>query len=152
MPREPYEYRDPAAVIAEVARRVPLIEDTAYLVLVANPSTEQRIVTVQRFDTPALIDDYDEPMKEIRARVQALPIPDVVPPTHSLLTVLVRPGLCVFGPNESVWLNAWRYSNHLARAFGSELILVTEHGWCDFMTECAGTEPALAQSADRVRL
>ncbi|MGH8967342.1 MAG: hypothetical protein ACRDXB_18725, partial [Actinomycetes bacterium] len=136
----------------DVAQRVPLIEDTAYLALVAQPSTEQRIVTVQRFTTPALIDDYDEPREEIRARVDALPIPDAFPITHSLLTVLVRPGLCVFGPNESVWLAAWRYSNYMARAFGSELILVTEHGWCDFVTECADTEPALARSADRVNL
>ncbi|HET7326766.1 MAG TPA: hypothetical protein VFJ14_05700 [Nocardioidaceae bacterium] len=138
-----YEYRDPGAVIAEVAERVPLTEDSAYLVLVADPSTEQRIVTVQRFDEPALLDDWDDARREIHRRVSNLPIPREEEPQHSMLTVLVRAGLCVFGPQESPWFNAWKYSNHLRRVFGSEFILVTEHGWRHFMTDCAGRQPAL---------
>lgn len=38
---------------------------------------------------------------------------------------------------------AWRYSIHLANAFDGSMILVTEHGWCDFMTEEAGHSPAM---------
>ena len=45
-----YEFRDPEALLVELAARVPFTEDTAYLVLVAHPSTEQRIVRVERLD------------------------------------------------------------------------------------------------------
>jgi len=58
------------------------------------------------------------------------------------MTFVVRPGPCVFGPNESHWLYAWRYSNHFTNAYSSHIILVTEHGWCDFMTHQAGLTPA----------
>jgi hypothetical protein len=145
MKLEPYEYKDPAALITDVAGRVPLTEDTAYLVLVANPATEQRIVVLQRYDAPALLDDYDEARNEIYERVQALPIPDGGRPRHSVMTVLVRRGLCVFGPQDLPWFQAWRYSNHLRPVFGSEFILVTEHGWCDLMTGSGGSRPALVE-------
>jgi hypothetical protein len=145
MKLERYEYKDPAALIAEVAERVPLTEDSAYLVLVENPSTEQRIVLVQRYDAPALLDDYQEAREEIYERVNALPLPDKPPPTHSVMTVLVRRGLCVFGRQDAPWFSAWRYSNHLCWVFGSEFILVTEHGWCDFMTDSGGSYPVLVE-------
>jgi len=139
------DFRSPAQLIDQIATAVPLVEDTAYLVLVARPSTEQRIVTIRRLETPALIDDYDEPHDEIYAVMQTLPIPErPAPLEHSVITVVVRPGLCVFGPNEGCWMNAWRYSNHFRNAFDGRLILVTEHGWCDFMTDTAGVSPSMA--------
>lgn len=39
---------------------------------------------------------------------------------------------------------AWRYSNHLTNAFDGGVMLVTEHGWADFMTDYAGHSPAMA--------
>ena len=48
-----------------------------------------------------------------------------------------------WAPNEAVWLNGWRFSNHFAPVYDSDLILVTEHGWTDFMTQWAGHEPRL---------
>ena len=139
-----FEFRSSAALIEEVAARVPLVEDTVYVVLVARPSTEQRIVTIRRLDTPARIDDWDMAREEIYGLMQELPIPQRPrPPRHSALTVLVRGGLCLFGPNEGRWMAAWRYSNHLANAFDGSMILVTEHGWCDFMTDEAGHSPAM---------
>ena len=53
-------------------RPVTLTDDTAYLVLVANSSTEQRVVTIQRFDEPALLDDWEDASEQILRRVQAL--------------------------------------------------------------------------------
>jgi hypothetical protein len=40
-------------------------------------------------------------------------------------------------------VSAWRYSNHLTNAFDGRMILVTEHGWTDFMTDTAGYSPAM---------
>lgn len=142
-----FEYRDPAALINEVAERVPLSEDAVYVVLVARPDTAQDIVSVRRLGTPALIDDYIEACRELHDVMQTLPIPDRPHPLdHSVMTLVVRPGPCVFGPNESRWMNAWRYSNHFANAFSGGVILVTEHGWCDFMTNEAGHSPTMATS------
>lgn len=142
---EPSEIRSPARLIEKVAAQVQLAPDKAYVVLVAHPSTEQRIVAIRRLATPALIDDWHEARDEIHDVVRDLPIPDEPhPPTHTVTTVLVRPGYCVFGPNEGSWLRAWQLSNHCANTFNAGVILVTEHGWSDFMTDAAGHVPAMA--------
>jgi hypothetical protein len=143
-----YEYRDPARLVAEVAARVPLVEDTVHVALVRSPSTEQRIVTTRTLETPALIDEYEEASAELRGVMQSLPIPDrPAPLDHSVMTFVVRPGLCVFGPNESLWMLAWRYSHHFTNAYDGYVSLVTEHGWCDFMTRFADHEPAMKPAA-----
>ena len=143
MTLETYEIRDPERLIREVAERVPLEEDTAYAVLVRLPSTEQRIVDVKRLDLPALLDDDDEIRDDLRAVAESYGVPWTRECRYSLVTVVVRPGRCVFGPNESVWLKGWRYSNHLQRIFDSDLILVTEHGWSHFFSRFAGYQPAM---------
>ena len=138
------DVRSPAGLIGQVAGQVPLVGDSVYVVLVARPSMEQRIVAIHRLTTPALIDDWQEARDEIYDVMQQLPTPPrPAPLDHTVLTVLVRRGLCVFGPNEGRWMSAWRYSNHLTNAFDGRVILVTEHGWADFMTDTAGRSPAL---------
>lgn len=146
MERHAYEFRDNAKLMRDLCARVPLAEGAAYLALVKDASTAQRIVRVDRLRTPAEIFDDDEPRQELRAVVErwALPIGRGVP-THTAVLVVVRPGLCVFGPNEAVWFRADRYANHLAGLWPMMLILVTEHGWLDFMTYDAGVEPALVR-------
>lgn len=149
MTLERYDYRSPAEFIERVAGQVRLVEDRVYVVLTARPSTDQRIVAIEQMQTPARIDDWQDASKEIYEVMQNLPIPDrPCPPEHSALLVVVRPGLCVFGPNEGRWMSAWRYSNHVANCFGGGMILVTEHGWTDFMTNAARTEPCMAPSGD----
>lgn len=92
-----------------------------------------------------MIDDWHAACAEIYDVMTRLDIPDEPgPPQHTAVTVLVRPGLCVFGPNEGCWFSAWRYSNHLTNAYDGSLILVTEHGWADFMSDTAGLAPAMA--------
>lgn len=143
----PFEFRDPAALIAEIARQVPLTAGSAYLALVHEPSTTQRLVRVDSLDTPAEIDWYDEAQEEMRTVVDRWPLPDTRPPRHASVLVLVRSGLCVFGPNEARWFMADRYLNHLRSLYTGDCILVTEHGWVDAMTEWAGAEPALIGEA-----
>lgn len=127
----------------DLAARVPMVDGAVYVVLVVDPSTEQEIVLVERLNAPAVLYDYEAASEEMRERVERMPIPDIWPTRHAVTTVVVRRGLCVFGPNEAHWFMAWRYANHLSRAHTGDLILVTEHGWTDFMTEFAGHTPAL---------
>jgi hypothetical protein len=136
--------RDPQALMAELTARMPLIDDTALLLLVAHPATSQELVAVQELTTPAVIAHWAPARDELRERVNGLGIPyEPGPPAHLLATVVVRSGLCVFGPNENRWFRAWRYSNHLAHAYDGGLILVTQHGWHDFSSDRAGLSPAL---------
>jgi hypothetical protein len=41
-------------------------------------------------------------------------------------------------------LAGWRYANHFMPVFEGGLLLVTEHGWCDWYSGEAGHTPALA--------
>jgi hypothetical protein len=143
MALEPWDIKDPDLLIRAVAELVPLAEDTAYVVLVRRPSTQQEIVEIRKLDLPALLDDDDDISDELRDAVRSFGVPDTRECLHAVVTVLVRPGLCVMGPNEAVWLKGWRYANHFVRAFDGDLILVTEHGWTDFMTRFAGHAPRM---------
>jgi hypothetical protein len=140
---EPYEFRSPAELIDDIASRVPLTDGTAYLVLVAQPSTAQHMISIDRLDAPAELDDFEEVRDEMRERIEGWPLPDVWPPTHAAVVVVVRRGLCVMGPNEGMWCKAWRYINHHRALHIGDLILVTEHGWVDFMTHLGEVTPAL---------
>lgn len=141
-----YKLRDPATLMHEIADAVDLTEDTAYVALVHHPSTRQRLLSVERLAIPALLDDDDDISEDLceiacsfgigwRQRTFE----------HLLTTVVVRPGRCVFGPNESVWLSGWRYANHCESMFTGDLILVTEHGWDDFMSGETGYHPRMLQ-------
>ena len=126
---EPWDFKDLDQLMREIADRIDLIEDTAYVALVRRPSTDQQLVDVRMLDSPALVDDGDDLSEEMRAAAESFGIPDTQECLHCILTILVRPGRCLIGPNEAVWLNAWRYANHFQRTFSGELVLVTQHGW-----------------------
>jgi hypothetical protein len=143
----PYEFRDPAALISELAERIALDEGTAHLVLVERPSTAQRIIRIDRLRTPAEILLGRDAEDEMRDVIDTWPLPEELPPRHSALLVLVRPGWCVFGPNEAQWFHADLYLNHLRSVHTGDCILVTEHGWVDFMTHLAGSTPAMRRVA-----
>ena len=94
----------------------------------------------------ALLDDDEEISEHLRAAAEAYGLAwtgDRRSPEHLALTVVVRPGFAVLGPNEGVWFKGWRYANHLQSLHTGELVLVTEHGWVDFMTEACGHEPRM---------
>jgi hypothetical protein len=146
MKLERWDIKDPEQLIHDVAEQVTLTEDTAYVVLVRRPSTRQEVVEIRKLDLPALLDDDDNISGELCDMVQSFGIPDTRECLHAVVTVIVRPGRCVIGPNEAVWFRGWRYSNHFARTFDGDLILVTEHGWTDMMTDFAGPEPRMASS------
>lgn len=142
-----FEFRDPASLVDEIAARVPLVGGTAHLALVERPSTTQRLVRVETLRTPAEIFTPQVAEEELRRVIDGWPLPDVHPPQHASLLVIVRPGLCVFGPNEAQWFLADRYLNHLRSLYTGDCVLVTEHGWLDFMTRFADKTPALQPSA-----
>jgi hypothetical protein len=145
---EPYDLRDPRRLIHQIGDRVPLEEDTAWLALVRHPSTEQELVRVDALPVPALLDDDDDISDHLRRAAEAYGIGwSGKGPEHMAVTVIVRPGFTVFGPNEAVWFKGWRYANHLQSIYTGELILVTEHGWADFMSHSAGNEPRMVRAA-----
>lgn len=152
MTRHEYDVRDPAQLIRDISEHVALIEGTAHLALVADVSQTQQIIRVDTLKTPAEIFDDDAPREELCEVVERWAIPWVrgKRPTHTPVLVVVRRGHCVFGPNESMWLTADRYANHLADLWTMRLVLVTEHGWLDFMTYAAGATPALVPAPSPV--
>jgi hypothetical protein len=143
MALEPWDIKDPDLLIRSVAEQVPLTEDTAYVVLVRRPSTRQEVVEIRKLDLPALLDDDDDISDNLREVARSFGVPDTRECLHAVVTVIVRPGRCVIGPNEVVWFKGWRYSNHFVRTFDSDLILVTEHGWIDWATNFAGHAPRM---------
>lgn len=136
-----FELRDPARLMKEVAERVSLTEDSAYAALVHHPSTNQTLLDVVAMPLPALLDDDDEISDELREVAESFGIEWRHPIEHLLMTIVVRPGFTVLGPNERVWLSGWRYANHFQGMFTGDVIVVTEHGWLNFMTNEAGRSP-----------
>lgn len=146
----PYDVRDPARLIADIAERTSLIEGSAHLALVRDVSTEQRVLRVDTLKLPAEIVDWEEGCEELRRVVDKWKIPlERGRPRLTPVLVVVRPGLCVFGPNEGVWFRAERYANFIASVWPVMDILVTEHGWLDFRTNAAGSHPAALPHAGR---
>jgi hypothetical protein len=145
-----FEYRDPEQVLRDVMGRHSLRAGDVLLVLVHRPSTKQEVVSVTRLDLRRRKDfDSFERSQMLAEAVQAMPIPgwEQGPPEHSVMTIVARHGWCMIGPAEGEWLSAWRYSNHLCNTYSSDLIVVTEHGWTDFMTGLGGDEPRLGSMA-----
>ena len=105
---------------------------------------------IRGLDSPALVDADDHLSAELRVAAESFGIPDTRECLHAFVTVLVRPGRCVIGPNEAVWLNGWRYANHLQRAFSGELVLVTEHGWVAWPSDAAGRAPHMQAAVTEV--
>ena len=95
MTLEPYEFRDPEALIRDVAAMVDLLEDHAFVVLVHHPSTEQRVVEVRELALPALLDDDDDISDHLCEIARSFDIPQVRSPRHALVTVVVRRGRCM---------------------------------------------------------
>jgi hypothetical protein len=142
-----YDVRDPGQLITEIAERVELAEDTAWLALVHRPSTTQKLLDVRALELPALLDDGEDISETLCGVVHSFGLGWRQRPEHAVVTIIVRPGRCVLGPNELVWSRGWRYANHFESVFDSHLILVTEHGWLDLMSEEAGFEPAMRPPA-----
>ena len=121
------------------------MQGSAHLALVRDVSTEQEVLRVDTLRLPAEILRWEDGSEELRRVVDGWPVTfERGAPRHTPVLVIVRPGLCVFGPNEAVWFLAERYANFLVSLWPVRDVLVTEHGWLDFMTHEASTTPAAA--------
>jgi hypothetical protein len=144
MTLRPSDIRDPQALMRELSTRASLTDGSAFLLLVAEPSTTQSLVSAERLRTPAVLGHWSQARDELSQRIESLAIPrGPERPWHLLMTVVVRAGLCVFGHNEDQWILAWRYSHHFAHAYDGGVVLVTEHGWRAFISDDGGHSPAL---------
>jgi len=142
-----YDFKDPGLLIEEVAARYELTPGAALLVVVEDPPTHQRITHIEPLDIDSRVGQDVDLSDLLCDLMQELPVPQEERPIkHSVMTVLVRPGAAIFGPHESRWMLGWRYSHHFTSAFTGGVILVTEHGWVDFMTDWGGHQPAMVAS------
>ena len=147
-----YDLRDPGAVVGHVLDAHRPRDGDAYLTLVHDPPGAQTVVHVTPVPSTqwSALDELDR-SEFLRGRVHELAIDappfDITtrrPPEHALVTVIARSGLAVFGAAELDWLLAWRYSNHHVRVYDAGLVLVTEHGWVDFISQRGASTPSVA--------
>lgn len=145
MTRHSWDLADPARLVEEIAEAVPLLVDTAHVALVEDPARSQVLLKVETLPTPARINHHDDVrhllVQAVRDRLSVPPLVARGSIRHVLVTVVVRDGLTVMTRNEAQWLKAWRYSNHMTSAYDSHLILVTEHGWYDWVSRSGAAEP-----------
>lgn len=153
MELRPWEYRDPGQVLTAVVADGPLSEGDLLLALVNDPSGEQQVLRTIRIDVDdqRRLNPYEgHDMLEDYLNRLAVPMRSPgVPPRHSVLTISARRGPAIIGPAEAAYLTAWRYWNHPVDAYVGELMVVTEHGWADFMSGWGGREPRLELPEDR---
>lgn len=148
-----YDRRDPGAILAAVASRHPFRDGEVLLVLVRAPYCGTDIVHITALPRHRWkhLDEYE--LQELLAmEARRMPIPEWngAPPRHEIMTVVPRTGFAVVGEDEGRWLSAWLYSNHGTNAFSSDLAVITEHGWVEFMSEWGGREPRLEIGASGV--
>jgi hypothetical protein len=144
MKLKPYEFRDPGGLLRDLAVRTRLESGAAFLLLVEHPSTEQRILRIDRLCTPAEITDDETACDEMRDVIATYDLPDTYPITCAVMLVVVRPGLCVTSDSQKWWHRAWRYVNHGRALYSGDLMVVTEHGWWDTMSDLGDVRPCLA--------
>jgi hypothetical protein len=146
---EPWDVREPATIIDEaLRRRRPKAGDVLVGMVESGDEPDQAlidVVHVHRGDPPGRREASGLLRRHAEALAGERPWRDGrwMPPRHVLVTVLCRSGRVVPGPDELFWLMAWRYSNHLAHAFESDVYLVTEHGWTGYLDKRAGFTPTL---------
>ena len=140
-----HRFRDPSALIHEIAGHCPLTEAPSLRAVVEDPGTAQQLTHIERLPVDSRLAHHEETSYLLYDTMQRLPVPDFAGPQtrHRVLTLVVRPGLTVLGPYERQWLLAWRYSNHGRGAWDSDLALVTEHGWYEWLSGWAGHQPAM---------
>lgn len=142
MPLQPYEYRDPETLLRTVWARRRLHDGEAAIVLVRDPSTAQDVVDIRMLPAGHRELERYELSRTLSRLADGMPIQDHVPPRYSIMTVVARRGLAVFGPNEARLLSAWLYANVFG-TFKGGLMVVTPGGWVDFDTLWGGDSPRL---------
>ena len=141
----PFQFRNPGQLLVDVLAEHKIGDGDVLLALVQHPDREQRLLHVARLGRAVPDDTYDRSALLYDA-MQLMPIPPSRRdgPTVAVMTILARRGPAVIGAREDEWALAWRYSNHLTDAYTGDLMLVTEHGWTDWLTGLSGATPQLA--------
>lgn len=144
----PHAFRDMGAVVTEVLSTHDLRPGDALLALVRRPSEQAVVEHVSRIRGGRwrALDDRGR-SDLIRTVVDAMPVPPWsrgAGPDHSVVTLVGRRGLAVAGAGEAAWWNAWWFSNCAAHVYKGDLVLVTEHGWCEVVGTHGGWTPRLA--------
>lgn len=150
MTRSDRDFGDPGAILADLWTRRALESGEVALVLVRDPWGDHDIIDVRMLRPSRWRDLEEHDLSELlRREAQRMPIPewDRKAPRHAIVTVVARPGFAVIGPRDGRWMSAWLYSNHLTDAVSGDVVVVTEHGWVDAMTQRGGHSPRLAAAS-----
>ncbi|WP_392542460.1 hypothetical protein [Oryzobacter telluris] len=145
----PWDVRDPAAMITESLRRARARPgDVLVAILDRGDSPEQSTHDVVRVNRGSLPQRHEasEVLREHAVRLaghREWIESRWEPPRWLLATIICREGRVIPGPYELFWLMAWRYSNHHTRAFDGDVYLVTQHGWTGYLDRRSGFEPGL---------
>jgi hypothetical protein len=146
MDLEPYDLRDPQQLLDDVCQSHDFVEGDLLLVLIEEPSSHQSVVAVRRLTARQWQGlDQLERSDVLCREAEALPLDARWRGAirHLLLTILVRRGLTLLDRGDAEVLEGWRYANHGMPVFDGGLLLVTEHGWYDWLSGCAGHSPSL---------
>lgn len=142
-----YELRDPQQLIDDVCSVHPLVDGELLIVLIEEPSRQQEVVAVRRVAAERWHGLGQTDLSDLLCEeARAMPLDPAARerPHHLLLTIRARRGLTVIDAADAEILVGWRYANHIMPVFDGGLLLVTEHGWYDLDSGCAGRSPALA--------
>lgn len=146
---EPWSVRDPATVLIEILRRGrPRPGDVHVAKLTCGDTEPQAVLDVvrvhrgpppPRVEASHLLRDHAVSLAGQREWLER----GWERPRFVLVTVVARLGRVVPGPDDFLWLAAWRYSNHLTNAFDGDVYLVTDHGWTGCLDHRADFSPSL---------
>jgi hypothetical protein len=145
MELESWELAEPARFIERIASGHRLVAGLALLAVVQDPVSSQTITHIEELPIDCRIEHPSQAAELLYTTMQQIPLPDSAGhgTQHSVITVIVRPGLATAGRHEAAWKVAWSNSNHLRPAFTGNLVVVTEHGWYDELSSVGAGVPRM---------
>lgn len=137
-----HDFTDIADLMDQIAATHEFYDGSVLVALVHDPESTQKIVRIDRAPAGAYADDAtaDKQMNDI---LTALPVEERAEFRYRTLTIVVHRGLTVMGDIDLRWSNALKYGWKPAGCFTTAQVIVTEHGWLEFMSGAAGHTPAM---------
>ena len=147
---------DPARLLRDLDREIPLVVGLSVLCQVSRPATEQRLVAQSVAWRGAGPADADQAQQAVTAGMRRLghtewTWDDEVRLSSAVTMVVVREGRAVERSSDfDVW-RALRYANNPFQALVSDIVVVTPHGWFTAVSMVAGLQPVARPALKGVR-
>ncbi|MDN5851579.1 MAG: hypothetical protein L0K86_01815 [Actinomycetia bacterium] len=141
-----HDFHDIADLMDQIGTTHRLYDGAVLLALVRDPETTQEIVQLSHVPAGAYADDATAD-KQLDDLLTSLPVEERREIRYRTLTIVCRRGYTVMGEIDLRWSNALKYGWKPGGCLTTAQVVVTEHGWAEFMTGEAGHEPALADAS-----